>query len=110
MIIAHTMYGEIHHNLGNKWKIKSHKFNTKLPLYMHICLSCSIGPRNITNFIIDVSEFVVGWESEMYNATVGEAVQLCLHVRSESTVETSVRFSVNTSSGQAQGMCFRDIV
>lgn len=95
--------GKTNHNLGT---IKSHKI-----IFLHAHLSELLcRPRNITNYILGVSEFVVGWESEMYNATEGEAVELCLRVRSESTVVTSVRFSVNDSSGQAQGMWFHDIV
>ena len=67
---------------------------------LHFCFLSTL-----TNPLIGVSEFIVGWESETYIAIEGEAVELCLQVRSETTVETSVRFSVNTSSGQAQGKC-----
>ena len=47
---------------------------------------------------------MVGWENAVVSVVDRGAVELCLRVMS-GAVETSVRFNVSTSSGQAEGKC-----
>lgn len=50
------------------------------------------------------SEFIVGWEVDMYSTTEDDgSVEVCLSVRTEIVLQTPAVFNVATSSGEAEG-------
>ena len=56
-------------------------------------------------FYFLVSEFLVGWEASLYTIPEdGGSVEVCLNVtRSTAVQQSSPRFSVEISSGEAEG-------
>ena len=55
-------------------------------------------------FYFLVSEFLVGWEASLYTIPEdGGSVEVCLNVTSGVVLQTSARFDIVTSSGDAEG-------